>query len=394
MISINKTKTECCGCSACEQICPQNCIKMDRDSEGFLYPTTNFKQCIECNKCIQICPIKNIRKVPSNNTAKGSPLAYGGWHKDDSVRYDSSSGGAFTLFAEKIIAQGGIVYGCTLNQNMKAVHIGVENETELYRLRGSKYVQSDIGNIYSKVKKEISTGRKVLFVGTPCQAAGLYFYLRKKTYENLYIMDFICHGVPSPKVFEEYIHQLEHNKGSKIVSFRFRNKDYGWKQFGQLGTEVKFANNMTVRKYPAFRDSFMNGFSNDVYLRPSCYDCQFKVLPKEYSDFTIADFWGVNSVSKNLYDGKGTSLILVHNEHGMNLWNQVKDKCYFEQVKLERAIYGNASLLQSAKENPKRTQFFMDFEKKGFSYVEKKYMSAFTWGGHKIFKILSHIFHH
>lgn len=388
MISVNEKKKECCGCGACSQICHMGCITMCQDSEGFLYPVTDVEKCIRCNRCNQVCPIENAQKVCKESKELRQPLTYGAWHKDDTVRDNSSSGGAFTLFAEHIIAQGGVVYGCALDEDMKAFHIGVDDICELDKLRGSKYVQSKIEDTYVKVKSDILAGKKVLFVGTPCQAAGLYYFLGKRKHDNLYIADFICHGVPSPKVFEEYIGYLERKYDSKIVSFKFRNKDYGWSQTGlQLGTKVKFANGKFLRKYPAFKDSFMNGFLDDIYLRPSCYECQFKSLPKEYADFTIADFWGVDKVSKRLNDKKGTSLILVHSKQGENMWKLINDKCYFEKVSFESAIRRNKSLIQSAKINPKRNNFYYDFEERGYSYVERKYMSVFQWASHKILKM-------
>ena len=318
-------KDLCCGCSACSQRCPKQCISMVNDEEGFVYPVVDEKLCINCGVCMEVCPIK---QSGSNNgsckTVAGYPRAYGGWHKDVQIRYDSSSGGVFTLFAEWIIKQQGAVYGCLLDQNMKAVHVGVETIEDLKKLRGSKYVQSEVGNVFLEIEGRLKNRQYVLFVGMPCQVAGLQAFLGMQKYDKLFAVDFICHGVSSPRVFEAYIEYLGKKKNSKVTEFRFRNKDHGWCASGwQLGTEISYANGKKKRLYPAFRDSFMNGFLANVYLRPACYNCYFKKLPKYYSDITIADFWGVAKVKPHLNDKKGTSLILIHGEHGDTLWNHV-----------------------------------------------------------------------
>lgn len=388
MIQVDKEKYNCCGCGGCTQVCPRNCIEMKTDNEGFLYPEVDKSLCVDCHMCEQICPM-NLSDGPMEDNTD-SIIAYGGWHKNKKVRFSSSSGGAFALIAEYILTIGGKVYGCTLDSDMKAIHIGISKKEDLYKLQGSKYVQSEIGTVYSEIKECLKKGQPVLFVGTPCQAAGLYTYLGKKQNENLYIVDFICHGVPSPLVFHAYIKKLEKKYRSKVVSYKFRNKDRGWNQTGlQLGSRIEFSNGKVIRKFPAFQDSFMNGFLDDLYLRPSCYECKFKSLPKTYADFTIADFWGVNHVSKTLNDGKGTSLILIHTKHGNEVWNYICSKAYFEPVHFEPAIQHNRSLLYSVRKNKKREDFFKDFTSNGYAYVERKYLSALTWIMHKSIQIIA-----
>ena len=303
MIEISN-KSQCCGCSACAQICPMHVIQMNADSEGFLYPEVDRDRCIACDRCNEVCPIEISKKNEALDNGC-MPKAFGGWHRDEKIRYDSSSGGAFSLFAIAIIKKGGKVFGCTLDEKMKAIHIGIDNIDELSLLRGSKYVQSDINDVYREVKDIVKQGRLVLFVGTPCQAAGLSTYMGSKEISNLYIVDFICHGVPSPQVFADYVSSEQRKMGSKLIKFRFRNKDRGWSQTGfQLGTYLEYADGRYVRKYPALKDNFMNAFLDDVCLRPSCYECNFKCLPKGYTDFTIADFWGVEKVNSRLNDNK------------------------------------------------------------------------------------------
>lgn len=389
MITLAK-KADCCGCRSCEQSCPVHCITMKPDAEGFLYPNVDINTCIGCGACERACPIianeQNMRAQPPAEI-----IAYGGRHKDDAVRGASSSGGAFSVLAEKIIEQGGTVFGCALNEHCQAVHIGVDRLDELALLRGSKYVQSDTKHSYTAVKELLEAGKKVLFVGTPCQAAGLYSFFGNKRNDNLYTVDFICHGVPSPMVFADYINKLEKENGSKVISFKFRNKDRGWNQTGlQLGTYFKCQNGAEVRKYPAFQDKYMNCFLDDTALRPSCYECRFKQTPKYYADLTIADFWGVNKVDPTLNDKKGTSLILVNTAEGKQLWDAISKDNRFEykEVDFPKSIRKNQTLLKSAEYPPQREKFFVDYKKYGYDYAERKYMSAITWFSHKICKII------
>lgn len=398
-------RQECCGCSACVQVCPQKCISMSEDREGFREPEVDADKCIGCNLCEKVCPVKtasdkNKQKESCAQEGEKFPKAVGGWHKDENIRFESSSGAAFTLFAEYILKQGGVVCGCALDEDLYAQHICIERIEDLGKLKGSKYVQSDTADTYEEIKGHLMSGRKVLFVGTPCQCAGLYNFLKlmpgngnisadgREYFENLYICDFICHGVPSPKVFRSYIDYLEEKYHDKAVSFRFRNKDKGWSSTGlQMGTDIGFANIGNKRLAPAFRDAYMNGFLDDVYLRPSCYSCEFKSLPKYYADFTIADFWGVKKVAPELYDGKGTSLVLLHNEHAAELFDIVKKDFFHREVDFKSAVRKNKSLLRSAAKNPHRDSFFFDYENASFESVKRKYMGAFSWAAHKIMKI-------
>lgn len=386
MVSI-VDKNMCCGCEACAQICPKQCITMIRDEEGFLYPQVDQDKCISCKLCEQRCPVLNVNQI--NQAAEDSWYTCGGYHKNEAIRQDSSSGGAFSLFALHVLRQYGVVFGCTLDENLHAKHIYVEREEDLTLLRGSKYVQSEIGNTYAEVKSFLAAGRKVLFVGTSCQVAGLYSFLGYKVHDNLYTIDFICHGVPSPMIFEEYIASQEEKNHSKIVMHKFRNKDKGWHQSGlQLGTLSAYENGKMERRYPSFSDKYMNGFLGDIYLRSSCYDCKFKTMPKSYADFTIADFWGVDKVNPDLNDGKGTSLLLIHTQRGKDLFDAVSADFYYEEVPYESAIKRNGPLIKSSKKNPNREKFYEDYHQKGYKYVEKKYLSAFTWILQKSLKIL------
>lgn len=376
-------KQKCCGCSACEQACAERCITMVRDEEGFVYPQIDGDQCVGCGLCERVCPIISKQNLLTDVFA--IPKAVGGWHRKQEIRAQSSSGGAFTLLAEYILKQGGVVYGCRLNEKLEAEHIGVSSVEELGQLRGSKYIQSEIKGVYQEIKIHLKHGRMVLFTGTPCQAAGLNGFLGKK-YDCLYICDFICHGVPSLRVFKSYISFLEEKYQDKAIDFRFRNKDKGWNQAGvQMGsgTALEFLHIGRKRFYPGFRDAFMNGFLDNLYLRPSCYYCEFKSLPKYYSDLTIADFWGVKRVKPQLNDGKGTSLVLINNKHGEELFDLVKDDFFYQKCEFSDAVSRNKSLTEAALWNSSRERFFMEYSKKPFLSVKRKYMSAYRWGKHK-----------
>ncbi|SHJ48855.1 Coenzyme F420 hydrogenase/dehydrogenase, beta subunit C-terminal domain [Pseudobutyrivibrio xylanivorans] len=387
MIKISD-KTQCCGCSSCAETCPVNCIKMVEDNEGFLFPQVDTSACINCGACEKVCPIIQADCVDAGEIAGvfEQPKTIGGWIKDDSIRADSSSGGAFSLFANYILENKGIVFGASLCEDMVVRHIFVEKPEDLTKLRGSKHSQSVIGNIYSQVKKSLDDGRLVLFSGTPCQAAGLCSYLGNRKYDNLYVIDFICHGIPSPKVFASYIAYMEDKVKDKIVGFKFRSKDKKWHPMGLSfgdGTIIKTASGNTVRQSPGLKDPYMMGFLDDTILRDSCYECRFKVVPKYYSDFTIADFWGVNKSYPELFDGKGTSLVFLNSERGYELFKKLKDYFFYKEVDYNKVSKRNPSLTTSVKKNSRRKSFFRDFEKKPFSKLIWRYMSPFSWFIHK-----------
>lgn len=388
MINIGKEeKYNCCGCNACVQVCPTKCISMEVDEEGFKYPQIILDKCSGCNKCEKVCPIiKQKNKNSTDNDLK--PKAIGGWHKDDEIRKRSSSGGAFTLLSEFALQNKGIVFGAGFDENLEVNHLSVEKVEDLDKLRGSKYVQSDIKDTYLKVKENLEKDRIVLFVGTPCQVAGLSSFLNKD-YDKLFKCDFICHGVPSPLVFKRYINSLEERYKDKVVEFKFRNKEKGWRQTGQqMGTAIKFKKGKIKYFMPAYKDFFMNGFLADVYLRPSCHECKFKSIPKDYSDITFADFWGVDAVFSGLNDKKGTSLVLINTNNGEQLFDRVKDNFYYRECDFDKSIKRNLVLLNSAKPSTQRKKFFKDLNIKSFRTLELKYMTAFSWAIQRVMKII------
>lgn len=357
----NKDKKNCTGCYACSSICPYHCIAMEVDSEGFWYPKVDRDKCVECKMCINVCPTINKIKIERN------PIAYACINKDENVRFQSSSGGIFTLIAEKVIDNGGIVFGVEFDKEFKVVHNYIENKESLYKFRGSKYLQSIIGESYRKVKEFLDEGREVLFSGTPCQIGGLKAYLGKQ-YKNLFCIDIICHGVPSPKVWKKYITYHENIVNSQIRKVNFRSKCEGWKRYA---ISLLFENG--VKYVQTFnKDLYMTAFLRDICLRPSCYTCEFKTLHRQ-SDITLADFWGIQNILPKLDDDKGTSLVFINSSNGQYMFDQIKNNMLYREVDIESAVFYNSSAIQPAKYNNKRDSFFEELDKLPFDELINKY---------------------
>ena len=361
MIEI-KNKSECCGCGACKNICPIGAISLEKDEEGFLYPKTDSGKCVKCGRCVKVCPIKNRMDYGKNTYAQ---KAYAAQTTDKEVLKKSSSGGVFTEIASEIIASGGVVFGAAMDDDLCLRHIGAESAADLDKLCGSKYVQSEIGTAYEDIRNFLDSGRKVLFCGTPCQVGGLYNFLGK-SYDNLYTQDIICHGVPSPMVFEEYVKYREKKAGSKAQKIYFRNKKYGWKNFS---LNFLFENGREYIK-PASDDYYLCSFLSDLCLRPSCHDCAFK-SQKRQSDITLADFWGVERIYPQINDNRGTSLVLVNSQKGSELFDGIKDRLKLCDADPKEAVKYNPAMLSSSKRNEKRDEFLRIVREKGFSGAEK-----------------------
>ena len=316
MIRIHE-KDNCSGCHACANVCPQSCILMVSDDEGFWYPQVDKDKCIDCGLCEKVCPIIHKWQPDESRTT----TAMVALNKNEEIRLRSSSGGIFTLLAEEIIAQGGVVFGAAFTNDFKSVHhICVSSTVDIGRLRGSKYIQSKTEDSYIQAKKFLDKGIKVLFTGTPCQIGGLYSFLRKD-YDNLYTQDIICHGVPSPFIWEKYLEERERKAASKTQQMFFRHKKYGWKTYAVL---FEFSNNTAYVK--SFQeDSFMKAFLSNSCLRPSCHHCSFR-NPIRQADITLADFWGIHEVFPEFDDDKGTSLVLIHSDRGQSLFDSIQTK--------------------------------------------------------------------
>ncbi|MHB9941098.1 (4Fe-4S)-binding protein [Clostridium sporogenes] len=349
MIKINK-KRDCSGCHACANVCPTNCITMIEDKEGFLYPKVNSAKCINCGLCEKACPIINNKERVNDTTA------YACINKDERIRFESSSGGVFTLLAESIINNGGVVFGAGFDDGLNLVHSYTDTIEGLSKFRGSKYLQSKIGETYKQAKECLEKGTKVLFSGTPCQISGIISYLGRD-YDNLICIDIICHGVPSPKVFKMYRTELEKKHGATTGKIAFRRKNLGWKLFSVW---ISFNNNTEYKK-DLTKDIFMKGFLSDLYLRPSCYDCKSKTLNR-LSDITIADFWGIDNIAPEFDDDKGTSLVLINSDKGKTIFEKLQQKMIVKQVDCDEAIKYNSAAIKSVPINVKRDRFFQNLD--------------------------------
>ena len=339
-------KSECCGCTACQQICPVQCIVMTSDEEGFLYPKINEGQCIGCQKCEAVCPIQTPPLV------KGKTQTYVGYAQNEKIRRRSSSGGIFSLAAEYVLKRGGAVFGAAFDDALAVHHICVESEEDLDKLRGSKYVQSSLENTYAQAEEYLIDGRWVLFSGTACQIAGLKNYLGKE-YDRLLTIDVLCHGVPSPKIWKLYLEDQERKYNSKIISIQFRDKKLGWKLYS---IRIQFENG---REYavPFTKDKFMNMFLANIDLRPACHDCRFKELPR-VSDMTIGDCWGIENYMPEMDDDKGTSLFMVHSPKGERILEAIREDLAVKEAELNRFLSGDADLRKSVDMHPNRKKYW------------------------------------
>lgn len=340
-------KRKCMGCSACAQICPQKCIMMEEDNEGFLYPKVDRSKCVKCNLCNSICPVSNHPDYSDTVLS-----AYAGYSKDEEIRLQSSSGGMFSMFASTILKENGVVFGATLDDNLICRHTAIENIRDLYRLQGSKYVQSIIGNSYLKIRDYLRDGRKVLFTGTACQCAGLKAFL-KEEYDNLLIIDILCHGVPSPKVFEKYLQGMELERQEKVQDIYFRSKTYGWKNYA---VKLVFGDNSKYER-EGKDDEYIKLFLSEICLRPSCYECQFKKLERP-SDITLGDAWGIQRTMPELDDNQGTSAIIIHTKKGMKNFEDIKKNLVFKEMDVNTLVSPQADSRKSVKPHPNRKKFF------------------------------------
>lgn len=349
MIEI-RDKSQCSGCFSCANICPVKCISMEFDNEGFWYPVVDKEKCIDCDLCQKRCSILN------DTTIINTPVAYACYSLDQTIRKDSSSGGLFSLLASKVINSGGVVYGAAFNDVFDVEHIEITRNDELFKLQGSKYIQSKLGQSYTKIKNQLEQGKFVYFSGTPCQIDGLLCFLNKK-YENLICQDIICHGVPSPKVWEKYKKAMSVRNHDIIEKIQFRNKKNGWDDYNMV---IKYKNTEYVKCHND--DLFMKAFLNNLCLRPSCYACSSKSLHRK-SDITLGDFWGVDKVCPDLYDNKGTSLVFINSSKGQKFFNEIMNDIRFQKLDINDAIKFNTAAIESVKKPKNREKFICDILK-------------------------------
>lgn len=345
-------KHKCCGCTACQQICPKQCIEMKEDQEGFLYPAIDSKACIDCGNCESVCPV-----LHPFSPFTVMPKAFACKSKNTSLRMQSSSGGIFSILATEIINMGGIVVGASFLSDWSVGHTIAYSQEELGRFRGSKYVQSHLGNIFKTIREELKVNKPVLFSGTPCQVAGLRHFL-KKNYDNLYTIDFVCHSIPSPKVWKMYLSQCA--GGTEVNYISFRNKNDGWHNYGLL---IKDCDNHVIESGDNTTNPYMRGFLDNLYVRPSCHACPARCYTSG-SDIMLADCWGLEKYHPNLDDDKGMSQVLIVTEKGIMLWDKCSakmDALHIPYAEVEdHALH--LPITSSTPPNRYREYFFLHFE--------------------------------
>lgn len=363
MIRLDKT-SDCCGCGACVQRCPKQCISMIEDIEGFLYPSIDIYKCVDCGMCDSVCPV-------IHQGAESEPLmVYAAKNRDEDVRSQSSSGGVFSSLAQRVISRGGVVFGAVFDARWEVKHAFAESVEELAALRASKYMQSRVEDTFNEALRFLKEGREVLFCGTPCQISGLNLFLGEK-YDNLITVDIICHGVPSPKVWRSYLNNLyssyykQEFEGdlSKIEDISFRDKGIGWRQsclrIKGLPESLEFNSERGYFCEPMGKNIYTRGFLANIFLRPSCYVCPSKSM-KSGSDITLADYWGIQKFVPEMDDNRGTNLLLIHNEKSLEMVNSLgvdlAVSCYADGISRNRSAVCSPALTD------RREAFFGAFE--------------------------------
>lgn len=353
-----ENKSNCTGCGACFNSCPTKAITMEWNNNGFYTPYINSEKCVNCGLCERICPLD---KYKSQNIEQPKVFAFQNCDKE--TLYKCASGGAFASLAKLVIEHNGTVYGVVYDDDMKVCHAKAESIEDLEKMYSSKYVQSDTKEIFAQAKADLDNGETVLFSGTPCQIAGLKSFLRKD-YEKLLTVDLVCHGVPSPKIFEMY--KKEYLK-QQLQSLNFRDKSRGWNPYCvSIETKQKHID-------WAYKNSFVKLFLSDLITNSACYTCQFNKLPRA-ADLSLGDFWGVDKYDQSMNDNKGLSIILVNSEKGQSWFNQIKTQELCKEIPLDFVIKNNPNICGSSKPHIQREEFFKDINNgKSLKECVKKY---------------------
>lgn len=353
-------KAECCGCSACQQICSHNAIEMRPDKEGFIFPVKDLSACVNCGLCEKVC---SFCSPQYKNSTLG---VYAAMEKSESLRSQSSSGGLFFAIAKSIVDRGGIVFGAYMNDEMKVYHTSAENINELKGLRGSKYVQSNLYDTYREIRTQLRSGRLVFFTGTGCQVAGLKSFLIKK-YDNLITSDLVCHGVPNQKLFNEHIGYLEHRFKGKVVSYMFRdNKNWGGCESVKI---LKNRGHYKIYNFPGYSLSpYLYSFMHGMTFRLSCYHCPFAKIPRQ-GDITLADYWGVAKYFPELNSKSGVSLILINTPRGKEIISEIQNDIIIKKSNIKDASKENKNLVESSVMPEIRSRIFHLIEAQGYSKI-------------------------
>ena len=358
----------CTGCEACRNACDQGALRMEESAEGFLRPVVDAKRCTDCGACATACPVLNkpaLERMPS-------PGAYACWHADDQVRRRSSSGGAFSALAEAVLDAGGGVWGAAYDARLHVRHVEVREREGLDRLRRSKYVQSRIGDAFREVRGFLRTGGTALFVGAPCQVAGLHAFLGRDD-ERLVTCDFLCHGVPSPGVLARYVRWLEARSGAPLTDLNFRDKRKGWEDPSSVAELEGGRERVLYGK----ENHFFNGFIENVFLRESCYACAFNGLPR-WGDLTLGDFWGIGNhfpFPHASQKAEGISLVLVNSARGQARLDRCADRLTRVERPLQEVVEGNAPLHTPSRRPASRDAFFLDLDAVPHDALIRRYLT-------------------
>lgn len=362
-----RKKKDCCGCSACADVCPVDAIEMKLDEEGFLYPYKHDELCINCGKCDRACGFTFVSK---RDEPFSLPKAYGIKHIDDNERESSRSGAAFIAFSDLILNRDGVVYGAVMNEDFSVSHMRAANKKERDLMKKAKYVQSDIRGIYPLVEADLKNEKYVLFSGTPCQVAGLQAYLKEKRVndEKLYCCDLVCHGVPSPAIWRDYLSYISKKYKSKILDANFRDKEFGWDSHCESFI-------LENRKKKVVSRDYTDLFYQHIMFRPSCHECPFANVIRP-GDLSLADFWGIEKNKADFDDNRGVSLVLVNSEKGAQLFEQAKPDFNWFECHIENCI--QPTLVKPSAVSCRRGSFWKDYKKMNFDLFLKKYTTPLT----------------
>lgn len=349
---------KCAGCYACANICPKKCISMKYNEQGILLPSIDQEKCVDCKACQKVCPVN--QPVEKRKATK----AFAAWHLDETTRRKSASGGAAMAFYETMLEKNGICFGTRFDKNLDLVIQSATSREEVHTFKGSKYVQAMVGDSFSKAKEYLDEGKEVLYIGTPCQIAGLLKYLRKD-YDNLITIDLVCHGVPSMAYLKDHVETLKMQLDQNIDNISFRN--------GYLYELALYSNQEKIYAKERFLDSYLVGFTNGLFMRPNCYTCTY-ACDERVSDITIGDFWGLGNEAPCDFElGEGISLIIPNTEKGSAFVELASDKLSIHERPVSEAIHGNTQLMHPSEQNVNHESFLKMYQEKGFDEAAWEY---------------------
>lgn len=361
---VQANPARCTGCGACVQACPHDCIVLKRDEEGFAYPVVDDTCCVECGICESVCPAN--RDWCSLHETVTEPQLYAAWHLDSAIRQRSSSGGVFSALAQQVLNDGGLVFGAGFSPDLHLRHVAIQDGDHLDQLRGSKYLQSSTEKTYVEARQALDAGKLTLYSGTPCQISGLYSFLGGNP-QGLYTVDLICHGVPSPLVFERYLHYLELKTGTEVTNVSFRDKQRGWRRFS-MAVNMRDG---TIFSRTLDKDPYLVCFLRNLCLRPACMACPYAATQR-IGDITLGDFWGIHLSHPELDDDRGVSEVLINTSRGQRLFDVCDDPLFIQECRLEEGM--QQMMLRPSEASPRRAAFFTDLALLSFEEIRRKYL--------------------